>query len=500
MNEPRRLHPIYMLFFVVNAIKALIPAIAIFVLKGNDWFSMQWYWYAGGAALVAVLFIIGYLDWKRFAFSVEEDRLVIQKGVFFREEKNLYFRRIHSVNVEQPFVQRLFRVAQVKVETPGGDKKSDAALPALSLVDAHALRELLQLAGRKAAADEPQASALPTQNAASPLAGEREPAETAAIGMSVIQLPKKQLVQAGMSTMNFGLVVAFVAGLASFADDILGKLLPEYFYADVMVRIASGVPLYGLILIGSIVGLLLAWLLSFALFVLKYSGYTARKEGDQITVSYGLLEKKTYTFAADKVQAVIVKEGLLRQALGYAEIGLQVIASSKEEKIILHPFIQLRNVGAVLDGFLPLFNDVEIETKVPKRGRVYYFRTELVFTLLACAGLIALFGAYGAWSLLLLPPVLLLSWFASRDAGLTLKEKQLTIRSRDIARRTYIVRRPQIVTLRAKGTVFQRRKSLLTLSVKVLGSTGSGMSFGVRCFEREDVEAIWRWYSRMQRQ
>ncbi len=49
MNERRTLHPIYILFGLLNTIQGFLPLILIGLLKGTEWSGLQWYWYAGAA-------------------------------------------------------------------------------------------------------------------------------------------------------------------------------------------------------------------------------------------------------------------------------------------------------------------------------------------------------------------------------------------------------------------------------------------------------------------
>jgi putative membrane protein len=244
-----------------------------------------------------------------------------------------------------------------------------------------------------------------------------------------------------------------------------------------------------------VLGLGFAWLLSILLYILKYSGFTVRRDSAQISVSYGLLEKKTHVFNPKKVQAVIIKEGLLRQTIGYAEIQLQVISSDKKEQLMLHPFVKRSDVHKVLSTFVPqmkLPSNADL-TGAPKRALLYYVRIELMITIAACMALIVLLNADGLWSLLLIPIVVWWRRSCYKAAGLKLEDGQLTLRRRFISRSTYLIRRPQIVTMRVNRSTQQQRRKLLTLSVHAMGSP---FDYRVACMDQADVKPIWQWYSR----
>jgi putative membrane protein len=508
MNERRTLHPIYILFGLLNTIKGFIPVILIGLVRGKDWTGLAWYWYAGASALAAVILVFSFLEWRRFGFWLEEDRIIIRKGWMFRDEKTIYYGRIHSVNVEQPFIQRILRVAQVKIETPGGNKKADGILPALSLEAANDIQQILrrQASTKSQAANTAEPENNVTENAAAgqqlvvkmndkPLT-QAAPAEPSRKSPA-ITLNATQLIQAAATSMNFGLVAAFMVGLFSLADDLVNVLLPDHFFENVVKDSASLMTNFILIFVLIIAGIGFAWLLSIVLYVLKYSGFSVKRDGRQISVSYGLLEKKTFVFDPKKVQAVVIKEGLLRQAFGYAEIQLQIVSSDKKEQLMLHPFLKRSSIQQVLNDFVP---QVKLPSNAhmagaPKRALLYYLRIELLFTLLVCAAFIIFFKAGGLWSLLLVPIVLWWRKSSYNAAGVKLDEGQLTLRNRFVSRTTYLIRRPQIQTMRVNRTIGQQRKKLLTLSVRTMGSP---FDYSVKCLDRKDVEPVWQWYSRSQ--
>lgn len=508
MNERRTLHPIYILFGLLNTIKGFIPVILIGLVRGKDWAGLAWYWYAGASALAAVILLFSFLEWRRFGFWLEEDRIIIRKGWLFRDEKTIYYGRIHSVNVEQPFIQRILRVAQVKIETPGGNKKADGILPALSLEAANDIQQMLrrQATSNVQAADAGVTGSAEAENIAAeqhlvikmndkPLtqASSTEPSTS----MPAFTLNAKQLIQAAATSMNFGLVAAFMVGLFSLADDLFNQLLPDHFFENVVKDSADIMTNFILIFTIIVAGIGFAWLLSIVLYVLKYSGFSVKRDGRQISVSYGLLEKKTFVFDPKKVQAVVIKEGLLRQAYGYAEIQLQIVSSDKKEQLMLHPFLKRTAIQQVLNDFVPqvkLPSNTQL-AGAPKRALLYYVRIELLFTLVICAAFIIFLKAAGLWSLLLLPIVLLWRKSCYNAAGVRLHEGQLTLRSRFVSRTTYLIRRPQILVMRVNRTIGQQRKKLLTLSVHTMGSV---FDYSVKCLDRKDVEPVWQWYSRSQ--
>ncbi|MCU6712520.1 PH domain-containing protein [Paenibacillus sp. J5C_2022] len=526
MNEQRRmLHPIYVLHGLFSVLRGFLPVIVIALLRGPDWSQLlKWYWIAGVSGAVVLILVLSYLNWRRFGYWLESDRIIIRSGLMFRDEKTIYYSRIHSVNVEQPLFHRLLGVAQLKIETPGGSKTSDGILHVLSKQDAASIQQLLRGQARAAHEGEPAQHTnddavradIPVAQEANVVAAEsvsadasaserafaadnsRQPADrdhVPSAGESTLRLDAGQLLGAAATSFNIGLVAAFVGGLYSFADDFLELLLPEHFFENALEDTVSLMPSTLLIVVVTVIIIGFAWLLSLVLYIIKYSGFTVKKAGERISISYGLLEKKTYQFEPKKVQAIILDEGLVRQPFGYTEVKLQIVSSNNEERLMLHPFIKKKEVAELLKQFLPDMTLPQLDgmTVAPRRSLIYYMRFPLLFAAAACAGSIAYFGWPAVWSLLLLP---LVAWWrvcCHRAAGMMLKDGQLTLRRRVINRTTYFTRRPRIVVMKVKRTRGQRRNGVISLSVHALGSS---LGYGVACLNQKDVEPVWRWYSR----
>lgn len=522
MNERRTLHPLYIAYGVLNVIKGFLPLILILLLKGVNWETvLRWYWIAGAAGLLVLLVGISYMQWKRFGFWLEQDRIVIRYGLLFRGEKTIYYSRIHSVNVEQPLIQRLLGIAQLKIETPGGGDKSDGILHALSVSEASVIREQLKAFAEGAARNKEESLAAADAlerpvddlaSASSDIAGERQSrqsqredgttqkaqqagrtSERTEIG--AITLGAGQLFKAAATSLNFGLALAFIGGLYSFADDFLELLLPDQFFQHLIEDSRSLMPSVLFIVFVAVFVIGLTWALSIGLFILKFSGFTMRRDGQQVSISYGLLEKKSYVFDPKNVQAVIINESLLRQWFGFAEVRLQIVSSDKQEQLMLHPFVAFKDIDSLMSRFVPglrVYDPAELAAS-PRRALLYYLRIPYIIAVIICAACVGFFGVSGMWSLFLLPLIHVWSQACHRAAGVLLKEGQLTLRKRFIGRTTYCLRKSRIVAMKVKSTNAQRNKELTSLSVHVLGS---GSAYDASCLERNEVEAVWRWYSR----
>ncbi|PZM63761.1 PH domain-containing protein [Paenibacillus dendritiformis] len=486
MNKEQeyRLHPLFIVFSLVKTLRNLWPLLLILFFKGTQ--HPERYLVIGGAALLLFL-AADIIKWRRFRYQVEADKLLIRQGLFFRDEKTIYYSRIHSVQMEQPLLQRLFGMAQLKIETPGGSGESDGVLPALSRERAEELRSLLMQ--RSQGREWPEEAAADGSGAQYPSEAE------GARPLSLVRMSAAQLFVGALSTMNPGLVLAFFAGLFSFADDIVKLLVPKRISDQLLHAIESSVSGPVSLVVMGAGALLGAWLLSSLLYIVKYYGFTAEERDGSIVVTYGLFEKKMNAIKPERVQAIVVKEGLLRQALGYAEIEVRVVSSDMKEALMLHPYVPVGDIPELLSRCLPGFVLGSVQHGAPRRAWWYYIRFRLLFLALAFIGVYGFLGACAYWVLALLPPLLLTGWLGFRDAGVGLRDRQFIVRNRIIARKTCYVLRPQIVALQMGRTYFQETKRLMSLKAHLL----NGNDFSVACLDEQDVQEIWTWYRHRKR-
>lgn len=537
MNEPTRLHRLFILFPLVGSVKSLIPIAALVSIKflnGKSLRDIPWYWLSAVIViLVSLLLLYGYLKWKRFVYTLEEDKILIRRGVLFREELSIYTGRIHSMNLEQPLLQRILGLTQVRIETPG-KTEGGGILPAITNSEGERLQRWLREQTRTRQTEREvrqahensdpsdQSFPAPSERAAVQPSETRENHESiqpsnqnmaygsdpltdsdfgATAGRdtaddpgtseeersTLLQLSSGRLLIAALSSPNLSLALAFVGGIISFADD----LLPDQMYQSLFQ--SAGKLLPGSWISIAAVALIISWLLSAVLYTIKYAGFTVERIGKQISVSCGLLERKRLLFSPERVLAITVKEGVFRRWFGYAEVKVHVLTSESDKHFMLHPLLKTEDIPALLNRVTPQFSAQPITASPPSRAKWMYLRWKLAFAAIVSGACIWYFDRLGLLSLLLLPLSLAWGLLSHRDSGLNVTDKQLTIRSRFIAMSTRYIRRPQIIAMEVSGTRRQRRRGLLSLQVKMIFSE---INESLNGMDQREIEAVQAWFQK----
>ncbi|NQT33894.1 PH domain-containing protein [bacterium] len=100
------------------------------------------------ALLIVTLLILPYLRafWRRFKFTYDSEELRVYSGVWWQKEILIPLQRITNVNIMQGPLQRVYKLATLKIETAGQSGKTSPETQLWSQLDYEGLRdELLKL-------------------------------------------------------------------------------------------------------------------------------------------------------------------------------------------------------------------------------------------------------------------------------------------------------------------------------------------------------------------
>jgi putative membrane protein len=234
--------------------------------------------------------VLGWASWLRTKYWVEADELRVDTGVIYHQSRRIRIDRLQGIDIVQPFVARLFGLAELKMDVAGGDREGSLAF--LPLAEAHELRETL-LARRDA-----------VRRSAAP-AGATQPAPEAP-GPEQWAPPDHDIAVLDVRTLLLSLLLSWeMVGLVVGAA-LLGAL-----------SVVTG----ALVLTTSF-----PVVLGFVLVILRrlsaFYDFTVSQTRAGLQVRRGMLERSTQTIALARVQGVVVAEPLLWRWLGWARLDV----------------------------------------------------------------------------------------------------------------------------------------------------------------------------------
>ncbi len=252
----------------------------------------------GFLVLLVVGGLYGAASWLRTKYWIEADELRVDTGVVSRQSRRIRVDRLQGIDISQPFVARLFGLAELKMDVAGGGS-GEGSLAFLTLAEAQDLRATL-LARRDAVRADRRsvdASGQPGPEPAPPAppAPERELARLDLQTLLVSLLLSPEAGAFLVSAVAFGLLFALVGGFGG---------------------VAAAFPV----------------LAGFALTSLRrlsaYYDFTVSETPSGLQVRRGLFERNAQTITLARVQGVVVSEPILWRRLGWAKLDVALAGSA----------------------------------------------------------------------------------------------------------------------------------------------------------------------------
>lgn len=469
-HGPRRVHPLtVVIWFLKKAPQNVLGLPAIIGItsgRGLGWIALA----AVGIAVVSLVWT--WINWRRFTYEVTDSELVIERGLLNRTRRSIPLERIQDVGIEQGPLSRIFGLAEVRVETGGGDK-DEAVLDSVSLSEAARLRGALRGAPVKRAS-----------------VGLDQPVEDTLTEIFAMT-PQRVLL---LGLFSFSLVwIAALATAVQFLGDAMGfgwdeiADLAETAQGEVKSRLnySTGFGLFGLVvLLGVITGV--------ARTILREWNFKLRAGIGRFRRTRGLLTRSEVVVAMRRIQLALIQRGPFRGMLGWNALSFQTLGGSNDPsgRQVMAPLARDYEVaGIVAKAGLPPFERLPLRPVAPAHIlRALVLAVPLPLLAIAAALLLTPF----AWLALILtlPPVLT-ALLQRKFHRYALRSASLQVMRGVLAQRDWIVPvdNVQVVTLR-QGLI-QRWLGLVTVEVDTAGA-GMGATPAVVDVAAEDGATLAR--------
>ena len=466
---------------------------------------------AGASAVIlAGCLALSWASWRARTWELADEGIVLRWGILSRRRLRVPYEHVHTIQMNSGLLERLFGLIKLDFDTGAAAAEGEATtIDGLRAGEAEALREEIFRRKRLALGEAPAEGAA---GEAAALEGER-PAAT-------YRLEGRELLLAAASqTSAVSQAVALLVLLANGANQLIEwGVLDLVGAGDELLRVplATVVPVVAAALLLAIA---LGALASFAINLVRYSGFRVERFVDRVTVEHGLVSRSSRTLALERVQFVTVRQGLVRQLIGYAEVRAHVVAAAGEGEpsgaALLHPFVRTSELDAFLSEVLPAYAGVLDAAELGRLGPVARRRAVVravawwlcVLAIMAAAlwlsGVAGLLGDI-AW---LLRPLLVLAAVASlvtltslvADAlrgcsaaryGHTARE--LVLVSGGLTRVTALVPRARLQHMTVSRSPFQRRAGVATLSARTASVNADGLR--LRDLPEAEASALLAWF------
>jgi putative membrane protein len=296
--EPTAEKPFHRLSPLTPLVRGSIFVVAVAATTWDDLLSGNLGVFAG--IMLTVLLagaVYGWASWMRTRYWIDDRELRIDTGVVYHQSRRIRIDRLQGIDIVQPFVARLFGLAELKMDVAGGDQEGSLAF--LPLDEAHRVRRVLldrrdavrRSDGLPAGHDAPDTPQAPDAESWTPPDHDIARLDLRTLLLSTLLSPETIVLM--LTVLGFALAAVFVGGLV----------------------VAPGLPV----------------MIGFGLVVLRrFSGYydfTVSQTRVGLQVRRGLFDRTTQTITLARVQGVVVSEPVLWRRFGWAKLDVSVAGS-----------------------------------------------------------------------------------------------------------------------------------------------------------------------------
>ena len=323
----------------------------------------------GGLALLVVVF---YFSWRMHTFRITDEVVEVRSGVLFRTNRKARLDRIQGINIQRPFLARIFGAARLEVNVAGQDANVQLAYLRSAAAD-ELRREVLRLAS---GTQQAEADAAAVAQAAG--GGVPDAAHAGAVHAGIVETRVGELLAPerdpnlappeSVVTMHVGRLI----GSLVLSETTVFLLL---FAAGAAVAFVNTGEFFALaVLAPTIIGMGGFYFSRFT----KSLRYSIAGTPDGIRVGFGLFSTSNETLPPGRIHSVQVSQPLLWRASGWWEIKLNRASTSQakgaagQANTTILPVGNLTDVKRVLELVLPGLVDAEsialLERGLTSRG------------------------------------------------------------------------------------------------------------------------------------
>ncbi len=502
MASEHRLHPASIAFMFATAVRQFaLPGLAALVTAGSaGWGWQPWMWF-----LLIPHTILALGRYLSFRYRYAANEMVIRTGFFFRNERHIPYARIQNLDAVQNVFHRVLGVADVRVETGGGNEP-EARMTVLPL---EAFAEMRRRVFAERGQAEARVDGLDSVSTRERLLLRLNPRELIVRGL--LEYRGAVLVAVSLSVLwELGLgqrIWEAVLGSQPF-DRATGELIEAAgrrgIWRDLAAAVAgsSRLPLERTALaLAALSGfVVVVTLLSAAWALIRLYGFTLVRIGADLRTEYGLFTKVTATIPIGRVQTLTIRQGPLYRLFDRASIDVDTAGGGGADAFrregatrreSLAPILGRANVPALVEQVLPDFHLDQVAWRPPDprafaRKRKYMVRIAVAVCCALLLPQLAILGSrsglpaggalalFIAWNLALLAVLLGMAVLYARKyvshLSWALGDDAVLFRSGWIWRRSSITRFSKIQAVTIFESPFDRAAAMSRVSIDAAGA------------------------------
>ncbi|OFI07540.1 bacterial membrane flanked domain protein [Clostridium acetireducens DSM 10703] len=459
INQINRNHWIYIIQNLISMIKSnLFLFIIVLTTKKGIYYI---------AAIIILMIGISILNWRKTIFYINDDLLVSEKGIISKSKEEIPFNKINTIDVGQTLLGRIFNIFTMKIDTGSAVAQKSELKIISNYKVVEELRKII-LTSKKIKTN--QSNEYIEKDIVVPIV------EKVITNREILKytLTKNKL---GWAIGGFFLLNNVLDDLAKFFNTSFSKFISKNMNVDFIKTktIATSI----VILIGFMLFLyILITILSIIFETIRLYNFTVKSDKEKISISYGLLNKKEYSFNIDKIYGLRYKQSILQQILNIYTVEIITIGYGDEENenALLYPIAEDNFKNEFIKKLLPNLTFEGELNKPPKSSLRRFILKKLIIWL------IILIPAYVfikfipsniklSIIILILCSSLILGYLNYKNTSLGVSKDSLIASTGAFLKTTTIIRQDTLQSITKKQGIFQKMGKVCDYKIDLYSNT-----------------------------
>ncbi|WP_217438031.1 MULTISPECIES: PH domain-containing protein [unclassified Brevibacillus] len=493
--EAKRYHLLNILFDLITQVKHLFfPALILFVFNRDSTNAFITY-----GRIVFYIYVVGMLvylvlKWFSYKYRLDDTAFHLYQGIFTKTKQTIPFAKIQNVNRHTTLLHRIFKVTSIRFETGMVGDDSTVEFAVISFNEADRLEAYTKQAVR--VEKEPEAEGKEGDATSLEEIGTPYPTPERIIHFTPT---KKEIIKASFTSLSFlGMITLLVWAYFKLTE-----------YIDVEEQVVGIYSLitssWTLITLTAVGLLVLSIVFGMVTTYIRYGKYEISSDHERIYIAKGVIEETAFSIAKERVQAIKIKQSLLKRMLGLAEVKLTVVGGDsdsekdKQDVSSLYPFLPVKRAYEMISEILPAYEVTEEMTSLPIKslwirlvrscwiwmigtGALSYFKPNIL-------------GWEQAWwiiSIALTLFVLVFEVIEFYNTRYTLNDHFIQFQTGSLTTTLFVSKREKIIEVNVKRDLLQKQLGLA--SIKTVNRAKPVSHKGVTDVPIELAEGFYQWY------
>ncbi|MFD1337295.1 PH domain-containing protein [Oceanobacillus iheyensis] len=468
MMQSKRMHPLMIASSILRSIKDLFFLILIlFVINIGSTST----WVVIGRYILIAIFILliitAIVAWFRTSYEVKEKSIVIRQGAFVIKQRYLPFDRVQNVKTNTPFYFRFLNVTSLILETGSGGDDASFTFPALHLADAEKIESTIDRF-RKIGHTTEQVEGQQAITVTSQSENERniEMEQKHSERRIHFSPTRKDVLKASILSASYIVLIPIMLSLFQQIDSVydIDTYLEDgfQFISNSWMVLAIAITL--IILASITFGVIQTFL--------KYGKYEIASDEERIYISQGVLSEKHFSIRKKNVQAIEMRQSILKRLLGLTSVKLISAGEmdlSGDPVNSLYPFLPTKRALSLVEELLPGF---EITTKMERMptSSLVARMLHIPWIWIIATGVILYFFPEWWWtSIVLLILNIVGRYLDYRFAKFTINGSFIQLQTGGWEITTLVTQRHKAIEFSVEENIIQRRLGLITVKTSNRG-------------------------------